>query len=76
MAASSTFVSLLRLGLVGLTLAIFVPLMLWTLRSVCGPLERAVGAARRIAGGDLSPLPPVRGSDETAQLLQIGRAHV
>ena len=70
MAESSTLVSLLRLVLVGVTLAIFVPLMLWTLRSVCAPLEQAVAAARRIAGGDLSPLPPARGHDETAQLLQ------
>jgi methyl-accepting chemotaxis protein len=70
MAASSTLVSMLRLVLVGVTLAIFLPLMLWTLRSVCGPLEQAVSAARRIAGGDLSPLPTVRGHDETAQLLR------
>ncbi|MBT9489872.1 MAG: HAMP domain-containing protein [Rubrivivax sp.] len=70
MAASSTLVSMLRLVLVGVTLALFLPLMLWTLRSVCNPLEQAVAAARRIAGGDLSPLPAVPGRDETAQLLR------
>ncbi len=70
LAASSQTAAMLRLLLVGLSLAIVVPLMLWTLRSVCAPLEQAVSAARRIAGGDLSPLPEAHGRDETAQLLQ------
>ncbi len=62
--------SMLRLGLVGGVLAIFLPLMLLTLRSVCGPLDEAVAMARRIAQGDLSHAPEVQGRDETARLLE------
>ncbi|MDZ5457631.1 methyl-accepting chemotaxis protein [Azohydromonas lata] len=61
--------SRLRLALVGGVLAIFLPLMALTLRSVCGPLDEAVALARRIAQGDLSTPPPVSGRDETARLL-------
>ncbi len=61
--------SQLRLALVGGVLAIFLPLMALTLRSVCGPLDEAVALARRIAQGDLSTPPPVNGRDETARLL-------
>ena len=43
MAASSTFVSNLRLLLVAVTLAIVLPLLWLTLQSVCGPLERGGG---------------------------------
>jgi methyl-accepting chemotaxis protein len=70
MADQATLVSHLRLVVVVMALAVFLPLMLWTLRTVGGALEQAVATARRVAGGDLSPLPPVQGGDETAQLLR------
>lgn len=70
MAHQSSAASLLRLGLVTLTLLIFVPLMWLTLRSVCLPLDRVVAIARRIASGDLSQTITIKGRDETAQLLQ------
>ena len=60
----------LRLGLVGLALLILLPLMLFTLRSVCLPIEQAVAFAKNIARGDLSQEVEVRGRDESAQLLQ------
>jgi methyl-accepting chemotaxis protein len=69
MASQSNAASLLRLGLVGFTLLLFVPLMWITLQSVCKPLDRAVAMARRIATGDLSEAIVVTGQDETAQLL-------
>ncbi|QTN26713.1 HAMP domain-containing protein [Rhodoferax sp. AJA081-3] len=69
MATQSTSASLLRLGLIALTLLIFAPLMWWTLRAVCQPLDRAVALARQIADGDLSQTIVVRGEDEMAQLL-------
>ena len=68
-AGSATRLSYMQLGLVGLTMAIFLPLMFLTLRSILVPLDLAVAAARRIASGDLSRLPVRRGRDETAQLL-------
>ena len=70
MAASSAFVSNLRLVLVGLTLAIVLPLLWFTLRSVCEPLEQAVAVAGRIAQGDLSEALDPQGADETAALLR------
>jgi methyl-accepting chemotaxis protein len=70
MAADATAASLLRFGLVALTLALFVPLMWLTLQSVCRPLDRAVEVARRIATGDLSQDIVVHGHDETAHLLR------
>ncbi len=70
MAADATSASLLRFGLVTLTLAVFLPLMWFTLQSVCKPLDRAVDVAKRIATGDLSEAIVVRGRDETASLLQ------
>ena len=69
MAAGATRLSYMRLGLIGLTLAIFVPLIFFTLRSILGPLNEAVRAAKRIASGDLSRLAAHQGDDETAQLL-------
>ena len=54
MAASSALVSNLRLVLVVLTLAVVMPLLWFTLRSVCEPLEQAVAVAGRIAQGDLT----------------------
>jgi methyl-accepting chemotaxis protein len=74
MAAQATAASLLRLGLVGLTLCLFIPLMWLTLRSVCRPLDRAVAVASRIAQGDLSSDIQAPGRDETAQLLQALKA--
>jgi methyl-accepting chemotaxis protein len=70
MAAASTFVSNLRLALVGLTLAVVLPLLWWTLQSVCGPLEQAVAVAGRIARGDLGETIHAEGHDETATLLR------
>jgi methyl-accepting chemotaxis protein len=70
MAEQATLVSYLRLLVVVVALGVFLPLMLWTLRTVGGALDRAVATARRVADGDLSPLPPVQGNDETAQLLR------
>jgi methyl-accepting chemotaxis protein len=59
----------LRLGLVAATLALFVPLMWLTLRSIAGPLDAAIGLARRIAQGDLGSRLAVQGRDEPAQLV-------
>ena len=70
MAASSTLVSNLRLVLVALTLAAVLPLLWFTLRSVCEPLEQAVAVAGRIAQGDLSETLRPEGHDETAALLR------
>ena len=70
MAEKATFVSNLRLGFVGLSLLLTLPLMWWTLRSVCEPVDHAVAVAQRIAGGDLSHSGQVQGRDETANLLR------
>jgi methyl-accepting chemotaxis protein len=70
MAASSTFVSNLRLLLVVVTLALVLPLLWLTLQSVCGPLERAVAVAGRIAQGDLGEPIATAGHDETAALMR------
>jgi methyl-accepting chemotaxis protein len=70
MAASSTLVSNLRLVLVGLTLVVVLPLLWFTLRSVCEPLEQAVAVAGRIAQGDLTETLQPQGQDETAELLR------
>jgi methyl-accepting chemotaxis protein len=70
MAASSALVSNLRLVLVVLTLAVVMPLLWFTLQSVCGPLEQAVAVAGRIAQGDLSETLRLEGDDETAALLR------
>jgi len=59
-----------RLLLVGLTLALFLPLMALTLRSLCGPLDQAVAVAGRIAGGQLEGSIDTSGHDETARLMQ------
>jgi methyl-accepting chemotaxis protein len=74
MAAQATSASLLRFGLVGLTLIVLAPLMWLTLQSVCKPLDRAVAVARRIAKGDLSQPIVVTGEDETANLLRALQA--
>ena len=70
MAASSAFVSKLRLVLVAVTLAVVMPLLWLTLHSVCQPLEQAVAVAERIAQGDLSEEIHSQGRDETAALLR------
>ena len=70
MAADATRLSVWRLALIGATLAIFLPLMGLTLRSIMRPLTEAAAGARRIAQGDLSVRPVVSGRDETAQLMQ------
>jgi methyl-accepting chemotaxis protein len=70
MAERTQLAALARLGLVGITLALFLPLMWLTLRSVCGPLDRAVAVASGIARGDLSETIVVQGKDEPARLLQ------
>jgi methyl-accepting chemotaxis protein len=67
---SARLAAALRAGIVLLALLLFVPLMVVTLRSVCGPLEAASAVARRIATGDLSAAWRVEGRDEAAQLLQ------
>ena len=60
--------SWLRLVLVSLVVALFVPLMWVTLRSVCGPLDEAVHVAHQIAEGKLCTAIPVVGQDEPARL--------
>ena len=70
MAASSTFISNLRLVLVVVTLGLVLPLLWFTLRSVCDPLEQAVKVAGRIAQGDLSHAILDNGEDETAELMR------
>jgi methyl-accepting chemotaxis protein len=70
MASSSSVAAMARLVFVGLTLAVLLPLMWLTLRSVCGPVERAVVVAGRIAEGDLSETLVIEGNDETADLLR------
>ncbi|MEO8807665.1 MAG: Tar ligand binding domain-containing protein, partial [Burkholderiaceae bacterium] len=69
LASDATIASTLRLLLVGGTLALFLPLMWLTLRSVCGPLDEAIGIASRIAKGDLGAEWTVHESDEPAKLM-------
>ncbi len=73
MSASASLLSNLRLVLVLLVLAVVVPLLIWTQRSVTGPIRRAVGIAQEIAAGDLTRPIEVRGRNETAQLLSALR---
>jgi methyl-accepting chemotaxis protein len=68
-AAQADLASLLRLGVVVLTLALVVPLMWLTLRSVCEPLDQACAVADAIAQGRLANQLDTRGRDETARLL-------
>jgi methyl-accepting chemotaxis protein len=69
-ARAATVASIARLVLVGLVLAVFLPLMWLTLRSICGPLDEAVRVASRIAGGDLGGEVHTGGRDEPARLMQ------
>jgi methyl-accepting chemotaxis protein len=57
-------------GAGGLTALLLMPLMLSVMRSVTRPLDRAVHAAERVAGGDLSQPVDVQGLDEFAKLLR------
>jgi methyl-accepting chemotaxis protein len=69
-AKSSMIASMARIALVGITLAIFLPLMWMTLRSICGPLDQAVAVATRIASGDLGSRIVAEGRDEPARLIR------
>jgi methyl-accepting chemotaxis protein len=69
-ATASMIASMARLALVGITLAIFLPLMWVTLRSICNPLDQAVAVAARIASGDLGGRVEAEGRDEPARLMQ------
>ena len=68
--ASAMIASMARIALVGITLAIFLPLMWITLRSICGPLDQAVAVATRIASGDLGSRIVAEGRDEPARLIR------
>ncbi|HEX7689548.1 MAG TPA: methyl-accepting chemotaxis protein, partial [Burkholderiaceae bacterium] len=67
---SSMIASTARLVLVGITLAIFLPLMWMSLRSICGPLDQAVAVATRVASGDLVGRIDTEGQDEPARLMK------
>ena len=67
---SSLIAAVARVALIGITLAIFLPLMWITLRSICGPLDQAVAVATRIASGDLASRIVAEGHDEPARLMR------
>ena len=69
-AQGAMLASMARMALVGITLAIFLPLMWMTLRSICGPLDQAVVVATRIASGDLASRIVAEGQDEPARLIR------
>jgi len=69
-ARGSMIASIARIALVGITLALFLPLMWITLRSICGPLDQAVAVATRIASGDLGSRIVAEGQDEPARLIR------
>ncbi len=69
-ARDTQLAAIARLVLVGVTLAIFLPLMWATLRSLCDPLDQAVVVATRIASGDLSGAVDASGKDEPARLMK------
>ena len=69
-ARGSMIAAIARVALIGITLAIFLPLMWITLRSICGPLDQAVAVATRIASGDLGSRIVVEGRDEPARLMR------
>ncbi|HEY9067674.1 MAG TPA: methyl-accepting chemotaxis protein [Burkholderiaceae bacterium] len=60
----------IKLALMGMTLALFLPLAWLTLRAVCQPLERAVKVAEHIAEGNLSSTVEAGRQDEIGRLLQ------
>lgn len=45
-----------------------------TARQITAPLQALAGAARRIGGGDLSPIVPVHGDDEVSQVARTFNA--
>jgi methyl-accepting chemotaxis protein len=47
-----------------------VAVALFATRSITGPLEEAVGIAKRVADGDLTSVIEVNSSDETGQMMQ------
>ncbi len=61
-----------RVMLGGMVLAVVLAIGLAAvlLRSIVGPLRRAIAAAQAVARGDLSASPEVVGKDEAAELLQ------
>ena len=67
---SATLAAIARVVLVSITLAIFLPLMWVTLRSICGPLDEAVSVSTRIASGDLGGSISTEGRDEPARLMK------
>ncbi len=69
-----TSVDRLMLGVGSLALAFGVGFAWWLTRSVAAPLRKAVGIAKTVAAGDLSPHIEVRSSDETGQLLAALKA--
>ncbi|MBG6082154.1 methyl-accepting chemotaxis protein [Rubrivivax gelatinosus] len=70
LADASALAANLRLGLTVLAVAVLLPALWLTLRSVCEPLQTAVAAADRIARGDLGEDLATEGQDETAALLR------
>ena len=54
----------------GVSIAAAVLLAMWLVRSITGPLNRAVEVSRAVADGDLSMDLQVSGQNETAQLLR------
>ena len=58
------------IGLLMASVAVALSLAAWMTRLVTRPLKQAIGAAQRIAEGDLSVELEAQGRDETAQLLQ------
>jgi methyl-accepting chemotaxis protein len=70
LAQASALAAHLRLALTVLAVAVLLPALWLTLRSVCEPLQAAVAAADRIARGDLGEDLATEGQDETAALLR------
>ena len=58
-----------KLALMAILLALFLPLAWLTLRAVCGPLDRVIVVAERIAQGDLGSTIETGGQNEIGRLL-------
>ena len=58
------------IAMLGFTIAIAAILAYWITRLITAPVSQALGAATRIAGGDLTVHLSASGSDEPAQLVQ------
>jgi methyl-accepting chemotaxis protein len=65
---SSSRITMVLLTLVAAALAAWV--LYWITRSITQPLNRAVGMAQAVAGGDLTMRMEVHSTDETGQLLR------